>query len=106
MDKEKILARARNDKSRGKEYEQHESTLSNLLGSACTLLVGSGLFVLRYFKTNTVDIGLVALGATAVAVEFLREGIKLKKHFRTAMGAFMLAVAVMAILVYIGKVIE
>ena len=105
MDKESILAKARSNKARGKEYEYHESNLSNLLGSACTLLVGSGLFALRYIKTGTIDVGLVALGATAVAVEFIREGLKLKKYFRTVMGAFMLIIAVMAIIVYIGQVI-
>lgn len=44
MDKEKILELAKNNASRGKEFENKESTRSNLFASLAALIVGACLF--------------------------------------------------------------
>lgn len=105
MDKEKILAAARNEKHRGKEFENKETTRSGLLGSAIAMLVGLVLFLLEYFLKDSVNIGLIAVGMTATGVDALYEGIKLKRHHMTIIGIFQMLIAFFAILLFIAKVV-
>ena len=105
MDKEKILAAARSEKYRGKEFENKETTRSGLLGSAIALLVGVALFMLEYFVKDSVNVGLIAVGMTAAGVDAFYEGIKLKRHYMTIIGIIQLLVAIFAILLFIAKVV-
>ena len=105
MDKDKILAAARSEKHRGKEFENKETTRSGLLGSAIALLVGVALFLLEYFVKDSVNVGLIAVGMTAAGVDSFYEGIKLKRHYMTIIGIIQLLVAIFAILLFIAKVV-
>ena len=105
MDREKILAAARNEKYRGKEFENKETTRSGLLGSAIAMLVGLVLFLLEYFLKNSVNIGLIAVGMTATGVDALYEGIKLKRYYMTVIGIIQILIALFAILLFIAKVV-
>lgn len=105
MDKDKILAAARNEKHRGKEFENKETTRSGLLGSAIAMFVGLVLFLLEYFLKNSVNIGLIAVGMTATGVDALYEGIKLKRHYMTAIGIIQMLIAIFAILLFVAKVV-
>lgn len=106
MDKETILAAARSDKYRGKEFENKETTRSGLLGSAIALLVGVALFLLEYFVNDSVNEGLIAVGMTAAGVDSFYEGIKLKRHYMTVIGVVQMLAAIFAILVFIAKVVS
>ena len=81
MEKNKILEAARNNKSRGCEYESKESMRSSILGSIIAMLVGIVLFMVEYFVKDTVNISLIAVGMTAACVQALYEGIKSKKIY-------------------------
>ena len=105
MDKEKILAAARNEKYRGREFENKETTRSGLLGSAIALLVGIVLFLLEYFVNDSVNVGLIAVGMTAAGVDSFYEGIKLKRHYMTIIGIIQMLAAIFAILLFIAKVV-
>lgn len=105
MDKEAILAAARSDKHRGKEFENKETARSGLLGSAIALFVGVALFLLEYYINNSVNIGLVAVGLTAAGVDSFYEGIKLKRHYMTLIGVIQILAAIFAILIFIAKVV-
>ena len=105
MDKDKILAAARNEKHRGKEFENKETTRSGLLGSAIALLVGIVLFLLEYFVKDSVNVGLIAVGMTAAGVDAFYEGLKLKRHYMTAIGVVQMLTAIFAILLFVAKVV-
>lgn len=105
MNNEKILEAARNNKNRGKEFEQKESTRSSLLGTLIALLVGIGLFLLEYFVNNSVNIGLIAIGMTSFGVQSLYEGIKIKKSYLILIGAIQTSIALIAILAFVAQVV-
>ena len=105
VDKEKILAAARSDKYRGKEFENKETTRSGLLGSAIALIVGVALFLLEYFVKDSVNVCLIAVGMTAAGVDSFYEGIKLKRHHMTIIGIIQILAAFFAILLFIAKVV-
>lgn len=105
MNNEKILEAARKNKNRGKEFEQKESTRSSLLGILVALLVGIGLFLLEYFVNNSVNIGFIAIGMTASGVQSLYEGLKVKRHYLTVLGAVQTLIAIIAILAFVGQVV-
>ena len=105
MNNEKILEAARKNKNRGKEFEQNESTRSNLLGTFVALLVGVVLFLLEYFVKNSINIGLIAVGITASGVQALCEGLKVKKTYLTVIGAILTLIALIVILKFVGQVV-
>lgn len=105
MDKENILAAARNQKERGREYETKEAMRSNLLSYAATLLLGMILFVVEYFAKGTVHWGMIALGLVAVGVDTLYVGIRLKKPIKIALGAFALLIAALCVMFFIVQVV-
>lgn len=105
MDKEKILAAARNEKSKGKEYENKQATRSSLLGSAIAVLVGISLFLLEYFIKDSVNVGLIAVGMSAVGAQSLFEGIKVKKPFLIVSGFIQSVIALLAIVLFIEQVV-
>lgn len=105
MDNEKILEAARKNKNRGKEYENKESTRSGLMGTLAALIVGIVLFLIEYFVSNSVNVGMIAVGMTACGVQSLYEGIKLKKSYLTVTGIIQSIMAVCAIVMFIVLVI-
>ena len=105
MDKDTILAAARNEKHKGKEFENKESARSGLLSGAIALFVGIGLFLLEYFVRDSVNIGLVAVGMTACGVDYLYTGVKLKQHYKTVIGTIQLLIAILFCLLFIAKVV-
>ena len=105
MNKEKILEAARKDKNRGMEYENKESTRSSLLSSLIALVVGTGLFFLEYFIKKTVNVGLIAVGMTAVCVQYLYVGLKLKKPFSIIAGIISALIAALFILAFVIQVV-
>ena len=105
MDRDRILATARIDKLRGKEFENMESTRSSLIGGLFALLVGLVLFLLEYFVQNSVNVGLIAVGMTATGVQSLYEGIIIRKFHLVIIGGLQLAIAVIAILAVVGQVV-
>ena len=106
MDKDKILAAARNEKHKGKEFENKESARSSLLSSAIALFVGFALFLLEYFVKGSVNIGLIAIAMTAAGVDTLYAGIKLKRPYKTVIGVVQLLIAVLFVLFFIAKVVS
>lgn len=106
MDNEKILAAARKNKNRGKEYENKESTRSGIMGTLMALIVGTGLFLIEYFVMNSVNVGMIAVGMTACGVQSLYEGIKLRKNYLTVIGVVQSIIAIISIIVFIVQVVK
>ncbi len=105
MNNEEILAAAQKNKNRGKEYERKVLSRGDAWSSLICLIVGLLLFSIKYFTTNTMDFGLIAVGMCACGVQYLHEGIKLKKTWRIVVGIFQLFFCVIAILAFIGELV-
>lgn len=106
MEKNKILEAARNNKSRGCEYESKESMRSSILGAIIAILVGIVLFMVEYFVKDTVNISLIAVGMTAACVQALYEGIKNKKMHLIIIGCIDTLIVIFSILVFITQVVS
>ena len=105
MDRENILAKARSDKNRGKEYENKQSMRGGLLGAYLAVLLGLALSFVEYFAKGTLNFGLIAVGATALGVQYLFEGITIKKVYLIIAGIIYFVLAIFLVLVFISQVV-
>ena len=105
MNKDNILAAARREKFKGKEFENKEEIRSSTIGYAIVLILGIILVLVEYFAKGTLHFGMLALGATSVGVDNLFLGIKFTKYGKIIFGACMLFIAALFILIYIGQVV-
>ena len=105
MNNEKILEIAQRNKNRGKEYENKTAHMSSLWGSIAAVLVGLILFLIEYFISGSTNLGLIAVGLTALGVQYLYEGIKIKKLYQIVFGVIQMFIAICAILVFVEKVV-
>lgn len=105
MKNKDILMAAQKEKSKGKEFENKQSVKSNLIGSLIALLVGIMLFLLEYFINSSVNIGLIAVGLTAAAVQSLFEGIKNRKVHMIIIGVVEALVTLFAILAFVSQLV-
>lgn len=105
MDNKTILEAARNNKNRGKEYENKESIKSNLLGSSIAIIIGIILFLIEYFTNNTINISLIAVGMTTTCVQSLYEGIKTRKIYLIIIGCIELLIVIFSLLVFFVQVV-
>ena len=106
MDKNSILEAARNNKTRGQEYENKESIRSSLLGSAIAVFSGIILFLVEYFIKNSINVSMIAVCMIAASVQYLYDGIKTQKAYMIIIGAIEAIIALFAIIVFIGQVIS
>lgn len=106
MDKEKILELAKNNASRGKEFENKESTRSNLFASLAALIVGACLFFVEFCAKGTINIGLIAVWMTAAGVQSLYEGIKLKRHSMILISVIQILIALLSVILFLVKVVH
>lgn len=106
MNKEQILNAARNEKYRGKEYENKEEIRSSALGYAITLVLGFLMALIEYFAQGRIHFGMISLGAVAVGVDNIYLGIKMKKYGKVAWGSVMLLFAAICILIFIVQVVS
>lgn len=106
MDKNKILAAARIEKHRGKEFENKETTRSSLLSGSIAMLLSVALFLLEYFIKDSVNVSLIAVGMTQASISSIYEGIKLRRHYMSVIGIFYALIAVVAIFIFIGQVVS
>ena len=96
MKAEVILLAAQKEKELRKEFENKASIKSNLFGSLIALIVGIFLFTLEYCISNSVNVGLVAVGMTASGAQLLFEGIKVKRAYMIVIGIVLSLVALFA----------
>ena len=105
MDKKKILEAARKNRERGKEFEKEEISRSNAIGLGITMLIAGGLLLFELFIKGTFNWGIAALGLTAMGVQSLLEGIKLRRLPITMVGIVASVMALFAILIFVWQVI-
>ena len=105
MENKTILEAARNNKGRGREYENKESVRSSLLGSAIAIVIGMILFLVEYFVKDSVNVSLIAVGMTTACVQSLYEGIKTEKTYLIVIGCVESIIVIFALLVFLAQVV-
>ena len=104
MNKEDILAAARNEK-KGKEYEYKASLKSGLLGTLVALVVGAVLFFSEYSMKGTYNWGFLAIVFAGGCADWLYEGIKTRKVWQIIGGAVIGLVALITILAFFSQMV-
>lgn len=105
MNKEEILADARKNKQRGREFENRVYTKSSLLGFFVALILSVFLFFFEYFLGGTVNYGLVSVVMTAAGVQSLVESVKIGKKYYLIFGILLLVFAVVSVIFFIKQVV-
>lgn len=105
MNNEQILAAARKEKSRGKEFDNKEAVRGDLLATivAISLIVLMG--VLELVVCGSLNFGYATILLAMCTVPSVYQGIKLKKVFWLLIGAIQGLLAIVAFLFYVGQVL-
>ena len=98
MEKEEILSAAVQSKNKGEEYESKVISRGSIYGSSVAVILGFVLLIFEYLICGKLNMGLIAVGLVASAVQFLYEGIKTKKAHIIAIGVFQSVVTLLALL--------
>lgn len=106
MEKEKILAAAKRNSERSKEFEKSELTKSNLIGFFASIAVCIFLYFFEYFIDKSINLGIVAVGMTAAGVQSLSEGIRLKKRGITIAGVIISFIAIISMAMFVIEVVS
>ena len=101
MNKEQILNAAKKNKLKGNEYETTESVRSSLLGMIVAILVGSALFLIELCVGKRVNVSLISVVSALMGIQWLRDGVKLRRIYMIVAGIVFLVVALVTFLVVI-----
>ena len=101
MNKEQILNAAKKNKLKRNEYETTESVRSSLLGMIVAIVVGSALFLIELFVGKRVNVSLISVVSALMGIQWLRDGVKIRRIYMIVAGIVFLVVALVTFLVVI-----
>ena len=101
MDRAKILEAARENRGRGKEYENRESVRGSLLGLVVASAISACLFLAELFVKSEINTSLITVIMAAMGVQSLYEGVRVKKFWLSTMGVVALLIALVAVLAFV-----
>ena len=104
--KEEILNAAKNDNEMGREYEHKIEARGGLVSSLTVLIIVGVLFFVQYLNQKTWNFGLLAVLFASHSSQYLYEGIKTKKVWKTIVSSIEILIAILFIIVFIGQVIK
>ena len=102
MNREDILAAARENGMRNEEYENHTLLRGDNLSATIGMILGMVLFFVELFVTKEMNIGLATMFFTMSAIQSIYEGVKLHKKICIIVGIFIAVLAVLSLLLFIG----
>ena len=104
MNKEQILNAAKKNELKANEYETTESVRSSLLGMIIAIVVGSVLFLIELWVGKSVNVSLISVVSALMGIQWLRDGIKLRRIHLIVAGIVFLVVALITFIVVIVEV--
>ena len=104
MNREDILAAARNSAGMHNEYEDAVADRGTLWSVAVLYVVSIALFAVRYFATGTVDVGIMAVLMATSGAELVYGWKNLREKKKLVFGVLQLAISMIAIIAYVGQV--
>ena len=105
MNRDDILAAARERGNKNDEYERQTLLRGDNVSAISGTLLGIILFLMELLFKKKLNIGLVTLLFSMSAIEFIYEGIKLHKRICVIIGIYIAKLAVVSLLLFIGAII-
>ncbi len=100
----KILEKARNEK-RGNEYENSIAIKSGLVDTLAVIVVVLFLVIFEYHIKGTLNLALMAVGATIISADCLYMGIRNRKSWRIIFGIMAGLFAIAMIWAYLDQLV-
>ena len=105
MDKKKILELAQKEGA-GDEFEKKVLTNSIYLGTAIALIVCGIFIMLEFFFKGTINDSLIACCSIIIGLQYLIEGVKLKKRRSILIGILFLVIALIFVALFIVRMVS
>lgn len=105
VNKEQILESAKRNKQRGSEYENRELDNGYLWGNFVAYLIIFLMMIMEYFMNGSVNMGVITVGLTMLAVQTLYQAIKIRKKMYFIMGIIVCVLAISFLINYFSTVI-
>lgn len=101
MNREEILASAKENKERGKEFERQEKMRGDTIASYIGLLIGIAMIVAELWIKKQFNYGVCAIVFLVTSIQSLNEGIKLHKWWLVCLGIFEGLVSLLMLFMFI-----
>ena len=105
MNREDILAAARENGMKNEEYEKHTLLRGDNLSAAIGMLLGIILFLVEWYVKKEMNIGLATMFFTMSAIQTIYEGVKLRKNICIMVGFFISLIAALLLLLFVGLMV-
>ena len=105
MNREDILAAARENGMKNEEYEKHAILKGDNVSALIGMLLGFVMFFAELWIKKEFDIGLATILLTMTATQTIYEGVKLHKKICIFVGLFIAVLAVLSLLLFVGAMV-
>ncbi len=104
MNRDEILAAARENGIKNEEYERQTLLRGDNVSAIIGVSLGVILFVTELIVRKKLNIGLMTVLFTMSGIQFIYEGIKLHKRICVIIGIYIAIMAVLSLLLFIGDI--
>lgn len=105
MEKEDILAAARENRTKNEEYEKQTILRGDTISIAIGMMLGMIMFLAELFIKKDINIGMVAMFLSMLAIQTIYEGVKLHKKRSIIVGIIVAALAVLFLFLFVGLMV-
>ena len=105
MNREDILAAARENGMKNEEYENHTLIKSGNIAVTIGMLIGMVLFFAELIIKKEINIALSTVIFSISASQSIYEGIKLRKKVCVIVGSFISVLAVLSLILFVGMMV-
>lgn len=106
MNKEDILAAARENKMKNEEYERNTLLKGDNFSVVFGMILGAILFLTEWIVKKEMNMGLATMYFVISSIQLIYEGVKLEKKSCIILGIFIAVLAVIALVVFIGMMVK
>ena len=105
MNRDDILAAARENGMKNEEYEKQMLLRGDNLSAVIGMLIGMVLFTTELLVKKEINVGLATMFFTMSAIQSIYEGVKLHKKICIIVGIIIAILAVLSLLLFIGLMV-
>ena len=105
MNRDEILAAAREKGIKNQEYENHTLIKSGNIATAIGMIIGAILFLVELFVDKNINMALATVIFSIAATQSIYEGIKLHKKICLIVGCFIAVLAMLSLLLFVGLMV-
>jgi uncharacterized membrane protein (UPF0136 family) len=106
MNREDILAAARENKMKNEEYERNTLLKGDNFSIVFGMILGAILFLTEWIVKKEMNMGLATMYFVISSIQLIYEGVKLEKKSCIIWGIFIAVLAAIALVVFIGMMVK